>query len=1272
MKRNKLIVFAVAVLVALALTLTLAACDNAIGFEIKLDYDPEQGSVTVSQPAVGDKYQKGETVTVEVTPNVNYEVAEFSVTGFEYAALKDGKYSFAIVDDVTIKVEFASKFKGEYHSVSVTSDEHSKFKLNPASSDGKYADGTKVTLSVTPDSGYKAEVSVNSEPVKLVRSSYEFEVNADVQIVVTSKRTIPEAVLNSLRGNVKFEGTDTQIYLVNGDDGLVSDGDPIISHVVTQFDDDRNLIMQYEVDEHDGTIYSYFLVGLGSGGNAYAPVHYLDGSVRWEVPIVTDAYGNQYQLNEKYDDLANVFAKLSPQDLSEVEENIYTIDDPELALEMAYALTGYNYGGIVDLRITAENGVAVKIEFSTPISYMEGYTLYDDVEFDVTQGVSLPEYVDKPYPAQTELENALNAAAQAASYKSAHNSDSYNYNSYFVRDAGDGLGAVVWIEQNEFSNSFGYIARPDGNAYAFRFANGGIEFNESPTASDMAELYASFDLLGEVSTSMFVKNEDGKYVLRDEDLSGTYAEMLLYYCAQSFSTGVYEFNEFAYATQIAISLTDGKLDKVELTIPGEEDDYVVTLTFSDFGTATLPDGVNLESSDLDGIFTTDYLGTWLDDDNGIRVDIALDSMSLNGVKALGLGKQEGKFVATVDGTSYTLYLEDGKLKLVSQGHEYTLRHRDCAWENMFGTYKSQDGSLTIEISAEGFQLTIGTDTGFMEAEYFEFDETDGLGVISFTINDPDYGYVEAYISLLAKNKAVNFLIIYDEETAESVNAYADGYDFFDWTDFVGEYSDGKNSLKIEADKITLNYDGQELVFEKADILYEAVENVVPIFTMIKNGWEYTLQQYGSTFCKLSLYTYDQSSSVAEHRLQTTFIRNDYEDNRLSWEKFEDKYFGTDEDGVAYEVRVTAEGLVVLKDGTQQTISDVDFDRYYYTDQSTGDKYWLYRFNFTMEDIAYRILQAAEDDYTLFYLQEEVPNTSAVLRLCVLGRDRYAHLDDWSDHVGTYEGMDYTIEITQDAINVTIGGVKKAATEIDFFSNYDYDFEMTYYGFTFKLDNEEYALKLAEKAALLTLPSGGKYVLVASDYALETDYTDWYGYYASSDKQVVIQIVEDDGVYFTKDGGGLQKVDVTYFGDLGMAFEFDGKQYVLSLTIETVSIYKDHIDVTEDGKLFASAEEGDPPIETDWTMFNGTWHGSSYDYVYDVVINNGTITLSRDGGAAVTATQVSVSYDNTWHEYSIEFSINGKIYHLVIAENDMNSASLTSVGEGNANMKKQAA
>ena len=131
----------------------------------------EHGTVT----SADDTYANGDTVTLTVTADPGYYVKSTELNGTAVSLNSDNEYVFTIESDSTFTAEFA-EIPPDSYVVTVNCGEHGA--VTPGTAD--YESGTEVTLTVTPDSGYRVKsVTLDGKAVTLTNGKYTFKVTAN-------------------------------------------------------------------------------------------------------------------------------------------------------------------------------------------------------------------------------------------------------------------------------------------------------------------------------------------------------------------------------------------------------------------------------------------------------------------------------------------------------------------------------------------------------------------------------------------------------------------------------------------------------------------------------------------------------------------------------------------------------------------------------------------------------------------------------------------------------------------------------------------------------------------------------------------------------------------------------------------------------------------------------------------------------------------------------------------------------------------------------------
>ena len=131
----------------------------------------EHGTVT----SADNTYANGDTVTLTVTADPGYYVKSTELNGTAVSLNSSNEYTFTIESDSTFTAEFA-EIPPDSYVVTVNCGEHGT--VTPGTAD--YESGTEVTLTVTPDSGYRVKsVTLDGKAVTLTNGKYTFKVTAN-------------------------------------------------------------------------------------------------------------------------------------------------------------------------------------------------------------------------------------------------------------------------------------------------------------------------------------------------------------------------------------------------------------------------------------------------------------------------------------------------------------------------------------------------------------------------------------------------------------------------------------------------------------------------------------------------------------------------------------------------------------------------------------------------------------------------------------------------------------------------------------------------------------------------------------------------------------------------------------------------------------------------------------------------------------------------------------------------------------------------------------
>ena len=196
---------------------------TAGNYNVVFTYNPKNGQLshelvpiytitTSANPATAGTitgagtYAKDASVTLEATPNAGYKFVNWTVGGVEKST--DAKYSFTASADVTAVANFElSDPEVPTYTISVSANNDAMGTVTGA---GDYTEGSPVTLTATPNAGYKfVNWTVGSE-VKSTDATYSFTASEALTIVanfeaipkydITVKAVVPETWTNATIG----------------------------------------------------------------------------------------------------------------------------------------------------------------------------------------------------------------------------------------------------------------------------------------------------------------------------------------------------------------------------------------------------------------------------------------------------------------------------------------------------------------------------------------------------------------------------------------------------------------------------------------------------------------------------------------------------------------------------------------------------------------------------------------------------------------------------------------------------------------------------------------------------------------------------------------------------------------------------------------------------------------------------------------------------------------------------------------------------------------
>ena len=1243
MKRtSKLILVALCIVLVMTSFLFLVACDKEkptepAQYSVTTQYNAEQGAVTVSAPASGEKYAEGEQVTVTVTPKQNFKVATFSVSGHSDAKLDaNGKYVFTISADTTITVTFAEDTSTKPEptvNVTVKAGEGAHVTLNPQPQNGKLKKDTSVTITVSIDDGYLLDKVIVGKEVQLVDNKYTFVVTEDVTIEVTTSLTPLLQALRALQGDVKFEGTMVANY----------DGEKTNATLITIYDSAQSAVWQRELSDD----YTMDMVwGKCNDGSLGFYIHDFTTGYAELIPY-TDYNGYTVPFEQS----ENVFNKLTLADFASAGDNVWKVVDSDVANAIALSITGYDID-VESLQITlSKKGVQLSI-LSKDMEFDDGsddtITVSFAFELSVTdEDATIPMEYFTDYLYNAELELALENAAKATSYtakltsKDLLNDDAISSFNTYVSNG------VMWMEDpDDMDNrdvTFGYLTRPDGKIWEF-FVD--FDYNDrmwlgiDPIANSLLAVSSNFDL-GGIHPSMFVKNEDGKYVLRERDII-MYSNLglsLPSMAAQALANGNQQYNDASEAMTFAITLKDGALYKVEYYCEYGYDNMVFrshedTVIFSNFNSTKLPDYVYIDADAVQGIISADYIGRWVDDDNAVQLDITLDGIVLEYEEAYDIvALPDGGYKFSCYYGDFTIVRQGDKLILEdSSGEQLEMHIKLSDWDELLGTFSliaylgGEDYFIVgVEIGVDQVVVYLGTTAMPSWRCYIN---SNGLLAVwtdyyDFFIWQADVDGNAIYLNFWDDDDNEMLLILYREDV------------LYDLTGFQGTFVSDQATVKIEGNDISVWLDGLTGVNVATDIhVNYYMQNNGNLFAEICfkiEGYVFYIQVLSED----KLVMYDMLDDWGEFLL----VREGYE---VDYSEYYGDYSAIDDEDNTLHIEDGK--IIIVIDGVRYEFTDIEF----YDVEFGLPAFWLYN-----------------DDGDLYYLQQigYIPGYFILYdEWYNLGikfvKDGFVPDTSYIDgnYFGYYDDQEYVVEIANGTIKVYIDGEEQAVSQI-IYNKYDNYNGGTFYMLSFVMNGQGYAVQPSweENGKIIELyfaeiEADEELFLLYRDQEEELDdWSEFNGVYEGDGYYVVI---DDSGISIKFNNATQNVTELHFFSNYDynswskyyeFRFNCNGASYVMRpadqgncMLLVPVSGRATYVLIIEGYELDEYYGYYEDYYESDY---------AAYDHFYVIDVLDDDILIYIDGELCDT----TVLYYGPDGGFVLQ--IDGKIYHLVLVWDD---------------------
>ncbi len=591
MKNIKIIIYT---LFLMLIVFLLTSCKKT--YTIKLNYDINNGIVTIIDEANDNKYFRNEKIIIKIEEKNGFKLNSIIINNEKYDTLYE--ININITSNLNIQIEFIE----DTINLSVDYDELlGNVIVTPNSF--KYNKGDEIIIEVIPNENVSIKsFELNDINVTLTDNKYKFTIIENTSIKVEfeeyKEKKLSEEALNSLKNNIKFDGA--YIYDETGEEYDSAHS------ITTIFGTDS--IHQIETDLMTGNII-FNEVYINSNGIIAEVERLIDNTI-----LITESY-----MEEKFSDFYNQFNYTTVEDFVEVKDNVYAIKDLEIARKVATSISGWNES-IEYFYVYFENDKAVKLEFkSKEIDTVYDTTYVSSYEFDILehQIAEIDTQLLNPYEKTEDhkvLEEALKQADDATNYTINHfdheeGFEDVEYN-VFVTDK------AIYGDYVDFENGYVEI---DGLIYPFIYDT---ELNKAilqdPIASDknISEFQALFS---KITVELFEYKGDGLFVLRDLQFVSEFT--------QYFAEGIDEMKQYYYATNLSIKIKDGQLYQVLFTYNIlNQITADVILTYSNFNNTTLP--INFDNVEKESILD-DFIGSYRDENGNFAV-INQNNIVING------------------------------------------------------------------------------------------------------------------------------------------------------------------------------------------------------------------------------------------------------------------------------------------------------------------------------------------------------------------------------------------------------------------------------------------------------------------------------------------------------------------------------------------------------------------------------------------------------------------------------------------------------------------
>lgn len=1115
--KTKRFVCLFALLLVLAAFLTACGDDAVEKASLSLSFDGTRGTVTASAPAGKDGYTAGETVTVTVAPADGFVVTETTFNG-SALTLTDGKATVTLAEgENTVAVTFTAR-EAERESATVTTvfdENRGDVTLSAPEREAGYRVGDTVTVTVAAKTHWVAPATllVNGEDKPLTDGRLTLTLQKENTVTALfTPESLPFASLVSARGIAKFAGSYT--YDVAGGDEY--DGSFYIQTVYAD-----GYIWNRESNSETGEIYYDTVYGKNKRNLTYVS-HTLDNKIVETVSdaIFADYY-NPFDLLAPEDfafESEGVYrltdadkAKAAASALtgwSEPIERFFLIVDAEgnaVAVDITTTLIerseDISYVSTYHFDISEHGTATVPADRIRPYPHDESH---DALKAAMEAAAAAPSYTIRHQGHEVGY-----VEPEGGETRPGYGDTDYRV---YVR-RGDLIYDAYKGEEHGFKQIGDYI-------YPFEFSyTGQLTLLDPVSVSGIDEL--SSDFLG-FTPELFKYLGNGEYELHDtavapkiaplfaegyEKAQYSYAynfkivlkDNVLYqviftyktYGIEETVTLTYDFSDlpaeaeldFTNATKYSVltpylgQYKDGEghfcnVDKSGFTLNGtalklvsydtEQDVFyldwdgvyvaitkltqkqlLVTVDGGEQWTLDIIDDVSLSTPE-------DMRGTWeySDDLTTAKIEIQEHVIRYNGniLRLLSSTEAEG-VTGTFDDRTYNFRISTDKngnkiLTVLVVDKDLVLQEKFDATKtsdtagieiptDFVGFYISKDGSVRVRITYEGIFIN-GTE--FIPTAYAD-------GTFTGTYNGVEGCQIMFGGSFGVTNKDQLVVIASSTATLDRTDSLNEKY-IGTW-----ESTDDEKTYVIVITETGVTVNGVSVTFRTNDKYGYELDIPGMAYTVYMT---YYITKYGNE----SIVLYNDAED--ENQLLVNLFRAA---DKVIGDDYVGVFEGTDKNGVAYRLEVSADGTVLLTvgDGAAVRVSDLSID---------GDSDYSY-LSFTVGGVKYTFFNTyTNDEYSLVSSAGSETVVDVTMTRASSFTVPAAYHGTWE---GTGGGKTYRLEIAAGKIVLTIDGT---AVEASTASGDDFEFTFTAGGGTYSISLQSY------EVTKIMLACGGTYVLLS--------------------------------------------------------------------------------------------------------------------------------------------------------------------------------------------------